>query len=261
MPLKSILVVMSGRAGDETRLASAIALAQAHKAKLVALHVKPSPIIDVATTGFAATESVIGDVQRSVEARAADAENCVREAGRQAGCPVEWQCDEGEMERVSAVYARYAELAIASPKLAQDLVFSSGGPVLMVPDWVLPGPFKRVLIAWNGSQEAARAVRDAMPLLEAAESVDVLVVDPPGDPPIGRDLARMLACRGIKADVRARVAGKVDVGAAILDEARTTGAELLVMGAYGHSRLREWILGGATEEALKDAPIPVLLAH
>jgi nucleotide-binding universal stress UspA family protein len=261
MSLKSILVVMSGGAGDESRLASAIALAQTHKAKLVALHVKPSSMLDVATTAFDSTESVLGAVQRSIEARAAEAESCVEAAGKQAGFPIEWRCEEGEEARISAAYARYAGLVFASPKLARDLVFSSGGPVLVIPDWVLPRPFKRVLIAWNGSQEAARAVRDAMPLLEAAESVDVLVVDPPGRLPIGRDLGRMLACHGIKADVRARVATSVDVGAVIMDEARTSGAELLIMGAYGHSRLREWALGGATEDALRNAPIPVLLAH
>jgi nucleotide-binding universal stress UspA family protein len=132
---------------------------------------------------------------------------------------------------------------------------------MAVPDGATPNGLKHVVVAWNGSREAARAVRDAIPLIEAVGTAEVMVIDPPNGQEIGADIARALSSHGIKVDVHERLSNDAEIGDLLLKEARVSGADLLVMGAYGHSRLREWVLGGATEEVLEKAKIPVLLSH
>lgn len=261
MKIKSILVVLSGGGGDEGRLAQGFALAQSHGSTLAVLHVKPSPLVYATPSEFGMPATVIADIQVGIEATAAGVERMAKQAAEKARVQVDWRCEEGDEPAIAAIHARYVDLAIVAPDLAEDLVFVSSGPVLAFADGLLPRVPKRVLIAWNGSREAGRAVRDALPLLKSATSVDVLVVDPPGERPIGQDLARTLAQHGVKVDLRERIAGSKSAEMVILEEARTSGADLLVMGAYGHSRLREWVLGGATAEALKNTAVPVLLAH
>lgn len=261
MSIRSILVVLSGEAGDAARLEQAFALAGLYRSQVSALHVKPSPVTYVASTDFTMPASVIADMQAAIAETAAKAESQARAAAARAGIAIDWRCEEGDETIVAAIHSHYADLSVVAPALARDLVFAASGPVLAVNDGMQARLPKHILIAWNGSREAARAVRDALPVLAEAEAVDVLVVDPPGDRPIGQDLARLLARHGITVELRERIAGESDPESVILEEARIAGADLLVMGAYGHSRLREWVLGGATEMALKNTATPVLLAH
>ncbi len=261
MSIKSILVVMSGTAGEEARLQAAFDLATRHDADVAVLHVRPTPAIYGSSSGFEIPISLIESQQREIEETAETVEAAVKTAADRAAIEVEWRCEEGDELAIAGVHARYADLVIAPPALARDLVFASASPVLSFPDGAKTSAPKRVLIAWNGSREAARAVRDAMALIEAAESVDVIVIDPPGDRPISADIGRALAHHDIKVDVRERLSGDADIGTLLLEEARTSGADLLVMGAFGHSRLREWVLGGATEGALKDSKMPIVLSH
>jgi nucleotide-binding universal stress UspA family protein len=97
-------------------------------------------------------------------------------------------------------------------------------------------------------------------MLEAADTVDVIIADPSGDA-IGIDLARNLCRHGVKVEVRERLSQGAEIGELLLEEARTSGADMLVMGAYGHSRFREWVLGGATEDVMDQGKIPALLSH
>ena len=118
-----------------------------------------------------------------------------------------------------------------------------------------PEPLRRILVAWNGSREAARAVHDALPFLLAAERTTVLIVDPQaqssnvGEPP-GADLAAHLARHGVRVEIKTVPGGGLAAGDAILAQAADEGADLLVMGGYGHSRLWEMVLGGATRHLL-----------
>ena len=134
-------------------------------------------------------------------------------------------------------------------------------PVMLVPDGATPNGLRNVVIAWNGSREAARALRDAMPLIEAAEQVEILVVDPPNDLPISREITRMLVRRGIKVQLHERMSAGTEVEAVIIEEAGLDGFDLLVMGAYGHSRTRERVLGGATRTIFDSMTVPVLMCH
>ena len=261
MTLKSILVVMQGGPGDQTRLAEAFAIAKPHDASVAALHVKPTPAIYVGSPGVEIPAAIIDAQIQEIDSTANAIEGAVKAQAAKAGVAIEWRCEEGDEVSTAGVHARYSDLVVASPDLARDLVFVSAAPVLAFPDAAKPGVPKRLLVAWNGSREAARAVWDAAPLMGMVKNVDVLVGDPPGERPIGQDLGRALARHGINVDVRERLSNGADIGGILLEEARTSGADLLVMGAYGHSRFREWVLGGATEEALSEAKIPVLLSH
>ncbi len=149
---------------------------------------------------------------------------------------------------------------------AQQVLMSAGRPVLVVP---FAGEFAttghRILVAWNGGREAAVAVRDALPFLQTAEQVDLLVVGrPEGDAGDGRsgvdDARRWLARHGVEVRCRSEDAD-ADVGERVLSRAGDLGADLVVMGAYGHSRMRQWALGGATRSMLAHMTVPVLMAH
>jgi nucleotide-binding universal stress UspA family protein len=154
-----------------------------------------------------------------------------------------------------------------------DLLFGSGGPLLLVPtNWKKRGPARRAVVAWDGSACAARAVRDALPLLAYTESVEVLSVLGEKDigAETGSDIARHLArsdiarhlarhCREVAVEVLP--VGQSGVAATLLARAMLTGADMMVMGGYGHSRLREFVLGGATRDTLARTDIPTLLSH
>ena len=260
MTIKTVLVVLSGVSGDETRLAAALLLGARFEAGIAALHVKPAPVILTGGMNGEVPASLIEAQQQQIDATAAAVEAAARSQAARVGAKIDWRCEEGDEVSVAGVHARYADLVVAAPDVARELVFVSASPVMAIPDGATPNGLKRAVIAWNGSQEAARAVRDALPLIEAVESAEVLVIDPPRQE-IGTDIARRLAAHGIKVDVRERLSGDADIGGLLLEEARVSGADFLVMGAYGHSRLREWVLGGATEEVLEAAKIPVLMSH
>ena len=182
-------------------------------------------------------------------------------------------------QNTAAMHARYADLTVL-PAMSRDgsenmlvhdyfhdVMRRSGRPVLVVPEGSSATlPPRRVVIAWKPTREASRAVADAMPLLRMAESVDVVVIDPDiseathGDEP-GADIAAHLARHGLKVNVITRPAMNFSVAYALLDHARQVGADLLVAGGYGHSRLREAVLGGTTRELLQTTHLPVLFAH
>jgi len=145
----------------------------------------------------------------------------------------------------------------------QQVLFGSGGPVILVPAIEDGGGLDHVVIAWDNSRAAARAVRDALPILAIAGSTTILTlgdektVDPAGVAP----LRRLLEYHGIAAMHREETSNGQPIGAALQEAALREGAGLLVMGAYGHNRLREFVLGGATRGILQDLRLPVLLSH
>jgi nucleotide-binding universal stress UspA family protein len=143
-------------------------------------------------------------------------------------------------------------------------LFGSGRPVFVVP-YVHAGPAKldHAVVAWDGGLVAARALAGAMPLLMRARRVEVVTIAPQDEPVEelpGFNITRHLARHGVNAQLR-QLAPTHDVGAALLSHAAQTGADYLVMGAYGHSRLREFVLGGATRDMLASMTLPVLMAH
>jgi nucleotide-binding universal stress UspA family protein len=150
--------------------------------------------------------------------------------------------------------------------IVEAVLFDTGIPVLVVPDGgVLANPIESVVIAWNESSEALTAVRAALPLLKAADEVNITIIDPPPHAPDRSDpggaLSQMLSRHGVKADVSVLAKTLPRVSDVIARQLLDRDADLLVMGAYGHSRIRESILGGATRNMLQIAEVPVLMAH
>ena len=191
----------------------------------------------------------------------------------------EWRSATGFPIDVAAVQARYADLTILSqlaPENAQAVVDSprpeyialtTGRPILVIPYAGHYGRIgERVLVAWDASREATRAVSDAMPLLLGASVVTVLTVDPvvdrhqQGAVP-GADIALHFARHGVTADVEKVMSAGTSVGDMLLSRACDLSADLLVMGAYGHSRVRELVLGGVTRTVLTSMTLPVLMSH
>ena len=172
------------------------------------------------------------------------------------------------------LHARYADLTIIGQQPANGpddteesfadlLVMRSGRPVLVLPQIGARKPIGRhIVVALNASREAARAVGDAMPLLERSDKVDIMSVEPEatGDLP-GADIAHHLARHDINAEAKRSVANQIDPGDVLLNYLADSGADLMVMGAYGHSRVREMILGDVTRHMLEHMTVPVLMSH
>src|SRR3974390_89534 len=149
-------------------------------------------------------------------------------------------------------------------RIAEVALFESGRPTLFVP-YVHKAPvnLRHVTACWDGSRAATRAIADAMPFLERAEHIDIVVMEseqPKSEDFPGLDMARHLARHGLKVEVK-RIPLKIDVGNTILNHAADHGTGLIVMGGYGHSRLREFILGGATRTLLERMTVPTLMSH
>jgi nucleotide-binding universal stress UspA family protein len=147
--------------------------------------------------------------------------------------------------------------------VVEGALFGSGRPVIVVPYTQNTGlKLDRILICWNGGRTAARAMADAMPFLHQAKAVEVVIVGTDaGKNDESAGVSQHLARHGLKAEVKNIAPGDLKVSAAILAHAKTSGADLLVMGGYGHSRLREFILGGTTRGVLKATTVPALMSH
>ena len=149
--------------------------------------------------------------------------------------------------------------------IAEDTLFESGRPVIVVP-YIQRTPLKldRVMVCWDGSRLATRAIADAMPLLERAGLVEVVIIanEPDKEDEIpGADMGQHLARHGLKVDINRMLIGEIDVGDALLSHAADSSADFIVMGGYGHSRLREFVLGGVTRLMLRSMTVPVLMSH
>ena len=137
---------------------------------------------------------------------------------------------------------------------------------MIVVPYIQKSPLKLdlVMVCWDGGRQAARAINDAMPLLAKAGRVEVVIVaNEPGkqDEIEGADIGKHLARHGLKVEVKRITAGKIDIGAALLSHAADNATDFVVMGGYGHSRLRQFILGGVTRSILQSMTAPVLMAH
>lgn len=178
------------------------------------------------------------------------------------GLAGEWAGQHAMHADISVIQAPHSELGIAA---FEGALFQSGRPVILVPhDWKGETLGKNILIAWKPTREAARAVADAAPFINAAKNVAVLTVDAApngyGQGP-GRDIATHLARDGARVEVRNIDGQGRFAETAIVDEAKAIDADLIVMGGYGHGRLTEFVLGGVTRSLSRNCPIPILMSH
>jgi len=279
MPYKTILVHLDevSRARERIRIASDLAMAGD-------AHLIGASMIGVSTLTF--SQSHIDEKDPAVSAHL----EFLRERARryatdfeliaqQKGVPTyEGRVVDGEAGYGICLQARYCDLIVVgqtnpddrSPIVAPDfpefVVMNAGRPVLIVPDdrqFATVG--KRVLICWNASREATRAITDAIPILRAADIVQVVVFNPDSKSEshgegAGDDIALFLARHGINVEVLPPQSDR-DVGKGLLALAETLSSDLLVMGGYGHTRFREFLLGGVTRVILDEAKVPVLMSH
>ena len=274
---KTILVHIDPGKTTPARLDVAVELANtfgSHLACLYAVKTEPMP------SGAMEAREMLLEARKRLQAEYAQAarrsyDECLRRTGFDRA---EWR--ESRMDPVEAMvlHARYADLVVIGQQnpewesgvdkhFERALPIAVGKPVLVVPYAFERRPVgRRVLVAWNASREATRAVSDALPLLKRAAQVDVVAFDPArssaahGEEP-GADIALYLARHGVKVTVARVDAPDLDVGGQLLSRAFDLSADLIVMGAWGHSRLRELILGGVTRTLLESMTVPVLMAH
>ncbi|BDG75165.1 universal stress protein [Roseomonas fluvialis] len=280
MALNDVLVHLDSTPQAATRLAVAADVARRHQAHLTGLFVVDvsPPIMGAADAGSGAVLAGLIDAMRADAIEAAGkVEATFHEALRREGIAGEWRAPEGSTAELVSLHARYADLVVlgqadaagapAGAAVLAATIFDSGRPVLVIP---YAGSFasvgQRVLIGWNAGREATRAVHDALPLLAQAASVTISAVNPRiglgahGEQP-GADIARHLARHGVTVTVEHTVAPEIGAADILLNRASELSADLLVVGAYGHSRLREFLLGGVTRSLLHQMTVPVLLSH
>lgn len=278
---KQLLVHLDPSDQGKRRLAAAAGVASTFDAHLTGLYViPPEPVppyaAGVPVSGSAALLEAGGsnELREQVDAtRQAFESMCGR-----TGVRGRWRQAEGPVALIVSMHARYADLAIIgqdgtepdsmliTPGLAAEVALDSGGPVLIIPhsgEWAQIGT--RPMVAWSGTRESSRAVHDALPFLKRAKETTVLTVrEPSGDsdePTESElDIVAYLGRHGIEATFR-RETTELDVADELLARMGDQLCDLLVMGAYGHSRLRELVFGGATKSMLAHMTAPVLMSN
>src|SRR6202048_1180862 len=275
-----IVVFIDGHTETAGILEFAGVLAEEHGARLISVFMQPEPTITPAET-FARGKGMLSliEVHRAqLERIEADYRALFEDIVRRHGIrsESEWRSLPYLSSEVG-VHAYYADLGVIDrpepaahtagpPGLAESLVLSSGRPVIVFPPRSTVSQVRRILVGWNARRESIRAVADALPLLVKTEAVEVLVVDHErhasghGQEP-GADIARHLARHGVRVEVRRVPSGGEEVGQLLLSQAAAFAADLVVMGAYGHSYLSEWMFGSVTRTVLREAGLPVLMSR
>lgn len=279
MTYKTILTVLTSKDTAETSLSQVSSLAQAFEGHAEALCLG----VDRTQTGYyyaganaMVLQETMSRAKEEASALQSDADSYLQKSG------VQFSTDAGisqiaDMGRHVARLARFSDLVVlgqpygpgkgveAEP-VVEAALFEGRAPVLVVPDDAKPvGQPKTILVAWNESIEAMTSIRKAMPFLIGADLVRIVVIDPPQHGPERSDpggmLAQMLSRHGVKCEIDVLSKTMPRVSDILMRHATDTDAGMIVMGAYGHSRFREAILGGATRNMLEKANVPVFMAH
>ena len=281
MSYKDIVVHVDATERSDARVVLAARIAKKHQAHLTGVYViEPDPVDPLLSTGvpFGAGQPG-GKASSKSRTLAAHAERHFNETLAADQVEGLFQTYNGLPEDIVPRRARFADLLIASQsnpedkidfgsRVATNTVVGAGRPALVIPyAGTYSAAGSRIVVAWNNTREAARVLNDALPLLTLAEKVVVLAVNPPEEPgtdsPIGggADVVQHLARHGVKAESARIEAHEIAVGDTLLNRAFDLGADLLVSGAYGHSQLRELLLGGVTRDLFDRMTLPVFMSH
>jgi nucleotide-binding universal stress UspA family protein len=277
MSLKDLVVHLVAGRDHQPAANYAISVAATFDAHVAGAAVAFEPVIPATITGTIPVDVI--EAQRVENTRAAqEVLDRFEQAAQRAGVSAETRLLDGTLPGSADTFARLArrfDLAVIGQAQrgqsgAEDLIiegalFGSGRPVLVVPYIQKQGlRLERVVACWDGGRPAARAMGDALPFLGKAKKVDVVIVasEPgKGDEMTGINIGRHLSRHSVDVEIKRITTRDVDVASAILSYAADVSADFLVMGGYGHSRLREFILGGVTRSVLKAMTVPALMSH
>ena len=275
--IKDLVVNLSVGAGRDAAGPYAISISETFGAHVSGIAFNYEPVIPPTIMGTVPV-SFIESQRDENEKTASDAIARFNEGARRAGVSSDARALSaslaGSADRFAAIARRFdlavvgqAEPDRAAPTelIAEGALFSSGRPVLVVPYIQKAGlTLDRVMVCWDASRNAARAIADAMPFLKRARAIDVVIVASErlkSDEIPGADIGQHLARHGLTVEVKRIVAPDTDVASTILSHAADTAADFIVMGGYGHSRLREFIWGGVTRGILSAMTLPTLMSH
>ncbi len=275
--IKDVMVRLDGTAADETRLAAAEHISDVFDGHITAIFLNVLPLIVPATGDTIAGVEAVRSVQHARDGGDRLEAVLVQRLSRlQKPTDIHrFDVSPDTLADVAAREARHADVFVAlrpngalqePDHMIEGVLFGSGRHLFLVPDCKpAKATFDHILVAWNGSRESARALAEAMPYLHKAKNVTVASVieedEVEDEAMIGTEAVNHLKHHGIEATLHHPKKRSGDVGAALIAEARKQEADLIVMGGYGHSRLREWLLGGVTYELLHQAPVSLLIAH
>ena len=283
MSICVVLGLIDGGPAAEAAARAALTAAEPFGAHLQLLHVRPDPeslvpMIGEGMSGVMVDQMVEGfraeSVQRAAAARRIYDAIAAERAGQPANGAVtlSFREEEGREDETAARIGRLHDLIVLARAERQtgapasvtleSVLLHSGRPVLVAPAEPVASIGRKVVVAWNGKAQSARALGASLPFLAKAGSVTVLTAVEAHTAGRPAEVVRYLSWHSIRAEaLEVPSAGPGKVGQILLEKVGEIGADLLVMGAYGHSRLREMILGGATREVLGHAALPVLMAH
>jgi nucleotide-binding universal stress UspA family protein len=275
--VKDVVVNLTGGHPQDYAADYAISLAQTFGAHVVGVGFIYEPVIPGSVLGGVPTDLI--EVQREENTKAAKAAIARFEtAAKAAGVASETRMLDASIAGAADLFGRIArrfDLAVVGQAqreqgaseelLIEGALFGSGRPVIVVPVAQKdPVKLDRVMLCWDGSRPAARAIADAIPFMARAKATEIVVVTGERDKSgeiTGANMKRHLARHGIEVEIKRIAAGGADAQSTIVKHAAESGADFIVMGGYGHSRLREFILGGVTRSILRSMPVPVLMSH
>jgi nucleotide-binding universal stress UspA family protein len=272
MTFKNILVHVDDSKRCDLRLGLAAKLAADFHAELVGLYAVPTRELTPSVAALLPADVVARRLRESGAAQE-NAETLFKHAAVAAGVSTtEWRAPSGSSASSAVAHARCTDLAVLGQRdpgdadfafleeLTEGVVLSCGRPCLVVPYAAAPATNgERVLVAWDGGREASRAVGDALPLLVKSRKVTVMSVSPANG--ATSRLAAYLRSHGIEAGVDHSVLDDIKIGEWLLSRAADMAADLIVMGAYAHTRLRDLVLGGVTRTMLASMTVPVFMSH
>lgn len=278
MAIKDLAVLVEDSPACRNRVRMALLMAHKYDAHLTAAYIRSADLLPRRVANLVPdSESLSASLEQAEQEKADRVARLFREeAERQGrGDAAHWLYLRGEPDTAAGVVGRYADLIIAGQLVRRDrfrpgvnpdeVVFTSGRPLLIIPDAFVPGDtlVEHAVLGWNGSREAARALADAMLILETHSRVSIVTVGerPASERRLGLDIQAHLQRHGVRAEHVTLAQDAADPGLELLRYAERSGAGLLVMGAYSHSRIREEVLGGATRSVLEQMTLPVLMAH
>jgi len=270
------IVVSLGLGAQDPAGTYAISVAEKFEAHLLGIAISYEPVIPGTVMGGVPPE-VIESQRAESNKRANTAIARFAQAAKRAGISMETRIIEtgvaGAADQVGRIARRFDLAIVGQPGRRSSLpdqvvdegvLFESGRPVIFVPFVQTAGiKLDRIMVCWDGSRTAGRAVADAMPLLKSAKQVEIVIVSsrPAKDDELpGADLGQHLARHGLNVSIK-RITSDTDVSSTILSYAADSSADMIVMGGYGHSRLRQFILGGVTRGLLESMTVPVLMSH